>query len=224
MNGLVEFAKRVKAALTHSGREPHWAPGEAEQYMADVESRRRRFEERAAQVFSTVIEPRLEVLCGSFPNACRTNEKHDFHAAYWFGFSERFPASTRVALGVEHDVRIEKLVVAYSASMIPQFTKLNEGDRLTLPLDEAQDGIVASWVEDRLLEFLDAYLRIDRGGDDFADESTTDPVCGMRIARSSAAASDTYRGASVFLLLPGLPDKVRPRSTGLRGSASDVKE
>jgi YHS domain-containing protein len=71
-----------------------------------------------------------------------------------------------------------------------------------LALDDAKDGIVATWVEDRLLEILDAYLRIDRGGDDFTDEPATDPVCGMRIARSSAAASDTYRGHPYFFCSP----------------------
>jgi hypothetical protein len=61
---------------------------------------------------------------------------------------------------------------------------------MTSPLDDVMDDAVAEWVEQRLLEFLDAYLQIDRGDDDFDEESATDPVCGMRISRSSAVASD----------------------------------
>jgi Cu+-exporting ATPase len=49
-----------------------------------------------------------------------------------------------------------------------------------------------------LLDFLDAYLQIDRGGDALSDETATDPVCGMRINRSSAAASDSHRGHPYF--------------------------
>jgi len=67
-----------------------------------------------------------------------------------------------------------------------------------LTIDEVNDDRVAAWVEERLLEFLDAYLRIDRGGADFGDEAVTDPVCGMRISRSSAVASDAYRGHPYF--------------------------
>ena len=38
--------------------------------------------------------------------------------------------------------------------------------------------------EERLLDFLDAYLQIDRGEADATDDLVTDPVCGMRLARS----------------------------------------
>jgi len=81
---------------------------------------------------------------------------------------------------------------------MPVFVKLNERDKLTLPIDNVSDDEVAAWVEERLLEFVDAYLRIDRGTDDFDDEPATDPVCGMRISRSTAAASDNYRGHPYF--------------------------
>ena len=88
--------------------------------------------------------------------------------------------------------------MCYEASMMPVFIKLNERDKLTLPLDDVPDDAVAAWVEERLLEFVDAYLRIDRGREDFDDEPATDPVCGMRISRSSAVASDSYRGHPYF--------------------------
>ena len=198
MNDLVEFAKRVKGELMNANREPHWDRDQAERYMAEVELRRRRFNERASFLSTAIIQPRLEILSGYFSNASRSKDEHDFHYTYWFGFTERFPVSTNIAVGVEHDVRFEKIVVAYSAAMVPQFIKLNERDRLTLPLEDAPEEVVAKWIEDRLLEFLDGYLRLDRGGEDFTDESVTDPVCGMRITRSSAAASDSFRGHPYF--------------------------
>ena len=55
---------------------------------------------------------------------------------------------------------------------MPVFIKFNEHDKLTLSLPEVNDGAVANWVEKRLLEFLDAYLRIDRGGEDFDEEAS----------------------------------------------------
>jgi YHS domain-containing protein len=38
------------------------------------------------------------------------------------------------------------------------------------------------------------YLQIDRGSEVCEDEAIPDPACGMRIGRSSAAASDAYHG------------------------------
>jgi YHS domain-containing protein len=118
--------------------------------------------------------------------------------ACWFGFSERFPASTKIEFAIEHDVRFEKLIVVYEMYMMPAFIKFNKQDRLTVPLTAVDDGKVADWVEERLVEFVDAYLQIDRGADDFDEDTATDPVCGMRISRSSAAASESYYGHPYF--------------------------
>ena len=198
MNDLVEFAKRVEDQLKGASDEPHWGPGEADHYMADIAVRRSRYENIAEQLNGTVIQPRLETLASYFTNANPTKDEPVGLCQCWFGYCERFPASTKVAFVVEHDVRFEKVAVCYDVSMMPLFIRFNEHDRLTLTLDEVNEERVADWVEERLLEFLDAYLRIDRGGEEFEDESVTDPVCGMRISRSSAVASDCYYGHPYF--------------------------
>lgn len=197
MSALVEFASRVEAQLNAATREPHWETEEAERYMAAVAARRQRFEQLASRLIETVVQPRLETLAGYFSNTSLTKEPAG-RCSCWFGYCERFPASTKIALAVEHDVRFEKVAVCYEASMMPVIIKLNDRDKMTLPLDEVSDDAVADWVEQRLLEFLDAYLRIDRGCDDFDEEAATDPVCGMRITRSAAVASDSYQGHPYF--------------------------
>ncbi|MCA9124956.1 MAG: YHS domain-containing protein [Planctomycetales bacterium] len=194
MSNLVDFSKRLEEQLAGTNREPHWEAGEAERYMSDVDVRRGRFEEIAVRLNDTLVQPRLETLASYFSNASLTENESVGRCACWFGYCERFPVSTRVTFAVEHDTRFEKVAVCYDATMMPVFIKFNEHDRLTLNLDEVEDDRVTDWVEERLSEFLDAYLRIDRGGEEFLDEAATDPVCGMRISRSSAAASDAYRG------------------------------
>lgn len=194
MSDLALFATRVQSLLAGANRELHWNPGEAEQYMAEVASRRQRFEGIAGRLNDTVIQPRLETVARCFSNASVTKVERSGHCSCWFGYCERFPTSTKVSFAIEHDVRFEKVVVCYEASMMPIFIKLHERDKLTLPLEDVPDDAVAAWVEERLLEFIDAYLRIDRGGEDLDDDAAIDPVCGMRISRSSSAASDTYRG------------------------------
>ncbi|QDU26662.1 Copper-transporting P-type ATPase [Anatilimnocola aggregata] len=197
MADLLEFAKQVKDQLTRVTREPHWESGEAERYMVEINARRERLAQITNRLMTTTIQPRLEILAEYFSNATRTRNEPSGCCSYWFGYCERFPTSTKVSYTVEHDVRFEKVIVRYDAVMMPVFIKLVEHDNLTFALDEVQDDLVATWVETKLLDFLDAYLRIDRGAD-FADEATTDPVCGMRISRSTAKVSDSYRGHPYF--------------------------
>ncbi len=194
MTDLGDFAERVEEQLLRTNREPLWAPDEAEHYMAQVNVRRQLFEEIARRLNDTVIQPRLEILAGNFSNASLSTNEPVGRCHCWFGYCERFPASTRVAFSVEHDIRLEKLAVCYEASMIPLFIQFNQHDRFTVKLDDVKDCLVGDWVEERLLEFLDAYLQIDRGSEGLEDEVVTDPVCGMRLGRSSAAASDAYQG------------------------------
>ena len=61
--------------------------------------------------------------------------------------------------------------------------------------------------QDRLLDFLEIYLRIDRGGGELEEEAVTDPVCGMRINRSSAISSESYRGYRYFFCSQDCQDK-----------------
>jgi YHS domain-containing protein len=140
----------------------------------------------------------LETLAGYFSNASIATNEPIGRCSCWLGYCERFPASTKVSFAIEHDVRCETVLVCFEAAMMPLFIRMTEHDRLTTPLESARDEDVEAWVEERLLEFVDSYLSIDRGRDDFGEDMATDPVCGMRISRSSAVASDTYRGHPYF--------------------------
>lgn len=194
MGALISFAERIDGVLADSSRQRHWSTEEAEQYMARFSSRRERFEELATRLTGTIIRPRVETLANYFVNTTPTGDDAASQCSYWFGYCERFPASTKLEFAIEHDSRFDNLLLRYHVHMVPVFIKLTEHDSLALPLDSVEDEVVASWIEERLLEFLDDYLRIDRGDTDFEEEAATDPVCGMRINRSAAAASASYLG------------------------------
>ena len=198
MSDLIAFAGRLHDQLTSASREPHWKPDEAKRYMAGIATRREAFASIAARLSEFVIQPRLETLAGYFPNASTSTNEPPGHCSCWFGFCERFPASTKVTFAIEHDVRCETVLICYEGAMMPLFIKMHEHDRITLPVENGHDEEVAEWVEERLVDFVTTYLQIDRGSEEFEEDAATDPVCGMRVSRSSAVASDTYRGHPYF--------------------------
>lgn len=152
-------------------------------------------------------------MANHFANAQLSEGDPAGHCTCWLGFCERFPASVKVSFSVEHDLRLENVIVHYDASMLPQFVRFHGSDDGIWPLDDVTDDAVAAWVEARLLDFLDVYLQIDRGLDDFADEPVTDPVCGMRIGRSSVAASHDYRGHAYYFCSRDCRDKFADNPT-----------
>lgn len=197
MSDLVTFVGHVQEVLRDACREPHWTPEEAERYMADFGVRRDRFEDLAEHLNLRIVAPRLQSVASYFVNATVGEQRSD-RSSCWFGFCRRFPAVTHVEFAMEHDLKFEELIVGTQTRMMPVLVQFTEQDNLRLPLDCVDEDQVADWVEERLLEFLDIYLRIDSESEDFAEEPVTDPVCGMRILRSMAAASDSFHGHPYF--------------------------
>src|SRR5688500_4767021 len=101
MSDLIDFARRVSDEIARANRQPHWEAGEAEQYMTHVASRRERFAAIAVELIQSVIQPRLEVLAGRFPNASSLTDNVEGHCCYWFGYCERFPSSTKISFSIE---------------------------------------------------------------------------------------------------------------------------
>ncbi len=198
MGKLSEFATRVKELLSIASREPHWDASEAARYMNEVAMRRESFSQLSVRLNAELIQPRLETLVGFFSNASLTADEPASRCSCRFGYCERFPSSTKISLSVEHDVAYENVVVCFEASMMPAFIKLNDRDKLIFHLDQVKDVEVTQWVEERLLEFLQAYLRIDRGTDDFEEDAVSDIVCGMRMSRSHAVSSRNINGIAYF--------------------------
>lgn len=194
MSALEQFSRGIEARLAAARREPNWQPAATAQYMGELAPRRRLFEEVALRLVRSIVRPRVELLASFFPNARLDRPEHEDRCACWFGYCERFPADTKVEIAVEHDERIENLVIHYELYIMPVFLKFDPHDKLTISLGGVDDQAVGEWVETKLLSFIDTYLRLDRGADDFEDEVVIDPVCGMRISRSSAGAEADFRG------------------------------
>ncbi len=194
MSDLTTFSEHVQDVVRDAYRLPHWTSKEAETYMAQIGVRYQQFEALAHRLNRDLVKPRLDLVARLFPNAKLPEEQLLKNSSCLFEFCDRFPAHAKIDFSIEHDLRFENLIVHTRTRIMPVFVRYSEQDNLTLPWDSIDDAKVADWVEERLLEFLDTYLRIDAGQDDWIEETATDPVCGMPIVRSMAAVSESYYG------------------------------
>jgi YHS domain-containing protein len=198
MGELAEFEKRIANCLTQSASKPHWSSAEADAYMSFVATRRGDFERIASNIVTGIISPRLGVLAKHFANADLPRAEQPGRCYCTLGFCERFPATAQIEFAIEHDLGFNNLGVNFRASMMPMYIKFHEQDQLTMPFGSIDESAIADWIECRMLEFLDEYLQIDRGGDDLEEDVATDPVCGMRVSRSEAKKTADYRGHPYF--------------------------
>jgi YHS domain-containing protein len=200
MKDVNELERRIREKLADAESRLRSGADHVHQRMLEIEQRHQRFTETADRLMRTVIRPRLEKLAECFDNAKVPDEDQAgrHHCLCHFRRSERFPATTKLELALTHSGQWENLIVQYRLEILPVFIQFKDQGQLTLPLDRVDDAQVAAWVDDRILDFVDTYLRLPSEKQYQSENLTTDPVCGMRINRLFAAATAEYEGRTYY--------------------------
>ncbi len=158
----------------------------------------------ADRLMDEVIRPRLEKLAGCFENARVPEGQGGRHnCVYRFERTPRFPATAALEFGVTQSGQIRTLEVYHDVHIVPAYGATPWPDRLSLPLDEVDEGRVAAWVEEKVLAFLDAYLRLETADSYQEQNRVTDPVCGMRLNKVSASAWCEFGGYTFYFCTEG---------------------
>jgi YHS domain-containing protein len=207
MSTVEEFRSKLKSRVVAAGNAPGWQSADAEAYMAALRLRRQQFDDSAKSLLATVIKPRLEAVTEPFPSARAMTDEQACRCWCWFASSDRFPITAKVEFAVEHDESVERMFVRYEGCLMPVFVRFQPHDKLTIRLNEINPEQIADWVEERIFEFLEAYLHHDRGQDDLEEDILTDPVCGMRLRRSDVRAQTDHRGHPYFFCSTECRDK-----------------
>jgi YHS domain-containing protein len=167
--------------------------------MEGMNERLKRYTAAADKLMESIIRPHMERLkkcfeavngpqCETTRHTCRLLFKH----------SAEFPATATIELGVTRDGHAKTVLIQYDASILPRFVPLDAKDELGIPLECLDEAKVAAWVDDKLLQFVDAYLSLETTRQYQAESLATDPVCGMSVNRVDAPARMDHRGKTYF--------------------------
>lgn len=118
-----------------------------------------------------------------------------------FERNTRFPASTSFEFTVIPNDRIDEIIVSYHLEILPVFIEFKGHDQLALPLDGIDESGAGQWVEDRITDFVETYLRLETAKAYQDENMETDPVCGMPVNRNWAAATAEYGGKRYYFCI-----------------------
>ncbi|MBL8880852.1 MAG: YHS domain-containing protein [Phycisphaerales bacterium] len=173
------------------------------QRMEEIEQRQSRLGIVAQHLSSAIIRPRVERLAQHFENAevldaaqCGVGR-----CVCSFAHTERFPATVTLELFVCSDDRMSSALVCYKLEIRPVFIQFEGRDQLAVPLDAVDDARVALWVDQKLITFVDTYLRLLEVEQYQTDNVVVDPVCGMRINKNTAAGEVERRGHKFYFCI-----------------------
>lgn len=173
------------------------------QRMEEIEQRQSRISAVAQHICSTIIRPRVERLAQHFDNAEILDAAHTGvgRTVCRFDHTERFPATVTLEVFVCSDDRMNNALICYQLEIRPVFIQFEGRDQLAVPLDGVDDARVALWVDEKLITFVETYLRLLEVEQYQTENVVVDPVCGMRINKNTAAGEAEYRGHKFYFCI-----------------------
>ena len=111
--------------------------------------------------------------------------------------SSECPAKVEATFDIHYDGLGGNAVVNYSLHIIPVFFKFENTSRIVVPFAQANGGLVAQWIDDRIVELTKAFFQI-RFHDQYQkNHMVTDPVLNIQFPKAFAFGTKEQNG-SVF--------------------------
>jgi YHS domain-containing protein len=199
MSDLTDLEQKIKAKLAlrqeqDSLREQHF-----HRQMAEAEARHQRYTAIADRLMQEVIRPRMEKLSTFFENAKISEVRSSRHnSCCQFEHTARFPALASLEIGVSRDGEIKTLILQSRQEILPVFFTIESHDALPMLLERVDEGKATSWVDAKILHFVEAYLRVETSGLFQQENIVTDPVCRMSVNKAFAPAQVTHGGTTYY--------------------------
>ena len=166
--------------------------------MKELLEQRERLAAVAKHKIETVILPRVEELVRHFDNS-KVEVLHtdaDYDCICEFTHTPRFPATVRLGIALLPGNN-ESLTARYDLNILPMLMEFNRNCEEVFALD-CDEELLAGWVEDRILEFIDTYLRLETHPFYQKDNTVIDIVCGMHIPSTSATSTVERDGRTFY--------------------------
>ncbi|WP_298433506.1 YHS domain-containing protein [Geobacter sp.] len=167
--------------------------------MKEMLDQRERFAAAAHHLQEFVVHPRLVELSCQFDNAA-VSDRHsgtDFHCACDFAHTPRFPATVTLDIGLFPRETNGGVTVRYDLAILPALMEYKRNDEMGFPL-AGSDEAVGRWVEEKILEFVDTYLRLETHPVYQKDHTVVDLVCGMPISATAAPGRIERHGRTLY--------------------------
>jgi YHS domain-containing protein len=209
MNDLSDLERRIEERLASQQEQARQRYNHQAERMHEWEQRHKRYTALADHLVSEVIRPRLEKLARHFDNAellCGDQTgRHQYVCA--FKHTHRYPATAKLELAISRDGLAEHVLLLYNLSILPVFFPFKEKDQLSVPLDQVNEAQVATWFDEKILTFLDTYLRLEIVDQYQSENQTIDPVCGMSVNKLYAPAQAEHQGQTYYFCIPECKEK-----------------
>jgi YHS domain-containing protein len=150
----------------------------------------------ASRLHDTIILPRVTAVVRQFADAkvASTTTPFGVRTECQLPRSARYPAHTKLSLSIARSPEATRGFITYSLEIIPILMAFHGECHLEFDPSSADENEISEWVEARLLEFVETYLRVGSEPQYQRDNLQIDPVCGMSLSAADIEEKATVRG------------------------------
>ena len=198
MEEKIPLAKRILHRFEQHRQELAEKQQILDENMKELLEQKDRLAVDAKRRIETAILPMMQELLQHFDNGKVEVQLNDdyFGCVCEFAHTPRFPATVRFSIAL-----LPGNETCYTArsdlNILPVLMEYNRNNEALFLLDGANEDLCA-WAEDRILEFVDTYLRLETHPLYQKDNTVIDIVCGMHIAFTAATSSVVRDGRTFY--------------------------
>ncbi len=199
MIDLSEFDQKIRERLSLNETAKRAEQEKLQRSMSEFDRRHLHYTMVADRLMREVIKPCMERLPAYFDKAHEAEPLQGRHTCvYEFQRTVRFPGTATLEVSITRDSLVQTIQVCCEMKIVPVFTTIPEPDSLTMALHDVDEAKVLTWVEEKILGFVDTYLRLETTPSYQAENTTTDPVCGMTVNKATAPARWEHAGQTFY--------------------------
>jgi hypothetical protein len=170
--------------------------------LREYRERRKRLQQ-LDQVFQKLAEawkPRLDTLLQKFGDRVQVTPRltpSSREAAFEFQAKQ---GRVRLRFSAETDRDVRKVILSCDLEIIPVYFRYQPHAELEFPLDAVDEAAAGRWVDDRIVDFVRAYLSM--GENEFyrRDHAVEDPVAHVRFPDFAAGATLEWQGNKYYFI------------------------
>ncbi|MFN3153215.1 hypothetical protein [Bremerella sp.] len=114
--------------------------------------------------------------------------------------SERCHAKVVLEFNIDADQDFDNLILEFHLEVIPVYVKFKAHDRLTISADGCSEQLIAEWIDNKLVEFVQIYFKIYFSEYYQIDSLVQDPVMNKEFPKAFAYGTMQFNGKTYYSL------------------------
>ena len=109
-------------------------------------------------------------------------------------------ARIQLKLAASTDRDIQKVILSYDLEIIPVLMRFKSHDEVEFPLTAVKKEAAAKWIDDRIVDFVQAYFSLGESEVYLKDQMVEDPIANVRFPKVAAATTLEWAGQKYYFI------------------------